>query len=128
MDTNRPEALREGMQNSIDKEIGVKVAINTAIKLGENTCLVELNSGDDKRKVMQNESKLKATHRKVYINDGMTKKEREIQAKIRNHAKGERINGKSVKIGFQKLIINDEVWGWNREKDRLEIIKYKSKN
>jgi hypothetical protein len=43
-----------------------------------------------------------------YINDDMMKQEREIQATIRKHAREEKENGNAVKVGYQKIMINNQ--------------------
>ncbi|KAK9722634.1 hypothetical protein QE152_g19581 [Popillia japonica] len=63
------------------------------------------------------EEKPKKREQKIYINDDMTKEERGIQEKIRRKAKEERMKGKTVKIGFQKLIVEGERWRWNKEEE-----------
>jgi hypothetical protein len=47
--------------------------------------------------------------------------EKEIQTKIRNKAREERAEERRVKMGFQKLIVNQE-WKWDREKNVLKKI------
>lgn len=68
---------------------------------------------------MKTKNKLsKLQNLKVFINEDMSKEERVIQGKIRKKAKEENASGKNVKLGFQKLIINNEKWTWNIEKRR----------
>jgi translation elongation factor EF-1beta len=50
-----------------------------------------------------------------------SKIEKEIQTKIRNKAREERAEERRVKMGFQKLIVNQE-WKWDREKNVLKKI------
>jgi hypothetical protein len=50
----------------------------------------------------------------------MSKIEREIQKKIRIRAKEERAEGSRVKIGFQKLTVNEKEWKWDIERQRFE--------
>ncbi|KAK9758999.1 hypothetical protein QE152_g331 [Popillia japonica] len=90
------------LESTIEKSLGIQIKTKAVKKLGPKTYLIELTSIEDKIKIMKNKSKLKEyTEEKVYINDDMTKEEREIQEKIRRKAKEERMKGKTVKIGFQ---------------------------
>lgn len=121
IDTQDGNMIKEKMRKLIEDELGVEITIETAHKLGTKTCLVELCSQENKVEVMKNKSKLK--HRqgeKIFINDDLTKEERHIGKIIRQKAKEERSNGKSVKIGFQKLVVNGQIWKWNRQKNILE--------
>lgn len=127
IDTNNPNELKEGAKNFIEKELGVEIRIESAIKLAEKTCLIELNSKTDKMVIMNNKSKLRAQKNKIYINDDMTKEERKVQAIVRKIAKEERAKGRKVKISFQKLTMDGEIWYWNREKEKLEAARKKSK-
>lgn len=111
------------MRKLIDKELGVKATIKTARKLGIKTCIVELGSEENKREVMQNKSKLRNRRGgQIYINDDLTKEERDIQKKIRQRAMEERSKGKQAKIGYSKLIIDGQTWKWNRRDNILEQI------
>uniref|UniRef100_A0A6P7GQB1 Uncharacterized protein LOC114345469 n=1 Tax=Diabrotica virgifera virgifera TaxID=50390 RepID=A0A6P7GQB1_DIAVI len=109
--------------------MGIEVKINEARKLGDKIYLVELDSKYEKMKIMKNTYKLKELPNRIYINDDLTKREREIQSKIRATAKEEKIKGKIAKVGYQKLILDNEVWKWNREREKLEKVNYnRSKN
>ncbi|KAK9679278.1 hypothetical protein QE152_g40149 [Popillia japonica] len=71
---------------------------------------------------MQNKAKLREYREgRIYINDDMTKEEREIQGRIRRKAKEERTKGKKVKIRFQKLIVEGEQWSWQWSWNREEV-------
>lgn len=123
----KPEVLVERMKDFIEGHVGVKVSVKNARKLGNKTCLVELENRKDKMEVMKSKSKLRQ-HKdvEVYINDDMTKVEREIQGKIRKVAQQERERGKRVKIGYQKIIIDGQQYRWNREEEKLERILSKN--
>jgi hypothetical protein len=53
----------------------------------------------------------------MYIDDDLTKEERETQKKLRELAREERDRGKRVKIGYRKIQINGE---WFRRDEREE--------
>ena len=98
----------------------MEVKIKRVRNLG-NGHVVELDNEEYKWKIMKNKSKLKEVNEpKVFINDGMNKTEREIQALIRSKAKEERAKGSDVKIRFQKVSINGAVWKWNKVKNTIE--------
>ncbi|KAK9745155.1 hypothetical protein QE152_g7164 [Popillia japonica] len=119
IDARDQDELKVRVESAIEKSLGIQIKTKAVKKLGPKTYLIELTSIDDKIKIMKNKSKLKEyTEEKVYINDDMTKEEREIQEKIRRKAKEERRKGKTVKIGFQKLVVEGEQWRWSREKEK----------
>ena len=53
---------------------------------------------------MKNKSKLHGEDR--FIDNDMTKTEREIQKALRSRAKEEREKGNTAKVGYQKILIN----------------------
>lgn len=115
------EALTEKMGDVFKDHLQVEVNIKKAFKLGKKTCLIELNNSEDKKAVMQNKYKLKENkNESIFINDDLTKREMNINKEIRSLAKKEKDSGKKVKIGYRKLTINDEVWRWNKSKEKLE--------
>lgn len=59
---------------------------------------------------MKNKHKLKG--QECYIDDDMTNKEREIQAVLRKRAREEREKGNTVKVGYQKIMINNQWENW----------------
>lgn len=122
MDTNEPDLLKEEMLQFIESELKVKVALKGIRKIGDKIYWVELGSIDEKLKIMRNKSKLKNRRGgRIYINDDMTKQQREIQGIIRKIAREEVSKGKTVKIGFGKLMINRDKYKWSVEKGMLEI-------
>lgn len=124
IDTAEPKLLKEAMNKFMDQYLGLKIQVKEAHKLGEKICLIELNDGNDKEKIMKNKQKLKSIkEERIYINHDLTKKEREIRNLISDKAKIEKQNGKEVKVGYKKLTIDGEKWMWNRGTDTLERSK-----
>lgn len=73
---------------------------------------------------MRNKKKLRNIRgEKIYINNDQTKQERDIDKQIRKRAEEEKKQGKSVKSRYQKLIIDDKEWKWNKLKGRLEEVE-----
>ncbi|KAI4459084.1 hypothetical protein MML48_6g00020248 [Holotrichia oblita] len=89
-EVNEPDLLKEEMHQFIESELEVKVALKGIRKIGDKIYWVELDSMDEKLKIMRNKSKLKNRRGdKIYINDDMTKQQREIQGIIRRTAREE---------------------------------------
>lgn len=122
IDTNNQGLLKEVVRNIMKKHLEIDVKIKSARKLGQKTCLIELENVEEKIKVMINKNKLRLLKEdKIYMNDDLSKKDREIQEKIRKRANMEKRNGKNVKIGFRKIFVDGMEWRWNLEKEELEI-------
>lgn len=67
-------------------------------------------------------SKKKNLKTGIWIEDDLTKEEREIQKQLREKAKEERTKGKKVKVGkgYMKIFIEDYVYIWNEKGRRLK--------
>lgn len=114
--------MKEEMENFMEEKLNIDIKIKSVKKLGNKTCLIELENENEKVKVMKNKSKLRRNKReKIFINDDMSKEERLIQGKIRKKAQEEKNKGKTVRIGFQKLVIDNEEWRWDNEREDIII-------
>jgi len=63
--------------------------------------------------------KKKELKERIFIDDDLTKKEREIQNHLREKAKEERRKGNRAKIGYAKIWVNDKCYWWNAREKRL---------
>ncbi|XP_045474913.1 uncharacterized protein PF11_0207-like [Harmonia axyridis] len=121
------DSLESEMKNFFKKNLELDPKLKTTKKIGVKTYIVELESEYEKFKVMKNKSKLKKCEGEIiYINDDMTKVQMEIKKKLREFGKEEKKAGKTVKEGFQKLIIDNVKYRWNEERGKIE--KSKPKN
>jgi predicted RNase H-like nuclease (RuvC/YqgF family) len=122
IDIKDAKILKEAIENIIKKELELDIAVKTVQKIGEKTCLIELEKEEDKENIMKNKYKLKYKENdKIYINNDETKKERERGRQIRKMAKEEKNKGKEVKTGYNKVTIEGKVWKWNRALEKLEL-------
>ena len=79
-----------------------------------------MHTREDRLEVLKNKKVLKNLGtQKIYINEDLTKKEREIQARIRARGRQEKDNGFNTIIAYQKLIIGEEVWKWDHNQNTL---------
>jgi hypothetical protein len=71
-------------------------------------------------KLWKNKRKLREKKgKRVYIEDDLTKKERDIQKELRALAKEERQKGLRVKVGYKKIWIEGKGFRWDEEKEKL---------
>jgi predicted ATPase len=63
------------------------------------------------KKVMKQEEKLrkKKETEKIFIDNALTKQEREIQKKLKSTTKEEKREAKEVQVGYRKITINNRV-------------------
>lgn len=113
--------LQKTVENILSKDLQIQVKVTSTRKIGGKICLIELENEEAKELVMKNKNKLKySKDEKIYINQDMTKEEREKAKIIRRVAQQEKDKGKNVKIGYNKLNIDGEEWRWNKRTARLE--------
>ena len=113
------DKTRELTEN-IMKQIGVSRKIVNSYFIGQDTkgwglIKVQMSSFDEKMEIMRNKRKLRG--QEIFIENDMTRQEREIQAAIRFRAKQERERGNSVRIGYQRLQINGTWENWGNPKN-----------
>ncbi|KAK1137319.1 hypothetical protein K0M31_001831 [Melipona bicolor] len=82
-------------------ELKVVVRIRKAKRVEEkgHENVVEIGEWEKKRKIMERKKNLR---RGVYIDDNLTRKEREVQRKLRNRVKEEKERRKRVRVGYRK--------------------------
>lgn len=127
IDVEDKTTLKSYIEKFMEQKLGVLLQLRETHRLGEKTCLITMKNENDKEQVMRNKHKLR--HYKeaaVFIDNDMTKQEREIQGHMRRFEREERNRGKHVRRGYNKVNIEGEDWKWDRR--RQEMIKTSPKN
>lgn len=124
IDTQDPEILKGTMKSMLTRALDVDIEIKSALKLGEKTCVIQLENETEKEKIMENKNKLKDFKEgTIYINHDLTVQEKKMQGEIRKMAVEAKEKGKSVKQGFRTITIDGKTWRWNRVERKLELIR-----
>lgn len=122
MKDNEHGMLKEKVEEFIKSNLQVEVKTKTAFKINRSMCVVEFESWGDKNEVMQNKRKLKGmSSGRVFIDNDMTEQEREIQGKIRQVAAGERRQGRTVIVKYQRMVVDGVEWMWSRSENQLVL-------
>lgn len=111
------------LKDKLKSSAKVKKAFSVKGNDNKQIIIVELNSWEEKQEVMNRKSLLKGTN--IYIESDLTREEMKIQAELRKIMRTEKENGKKVKMGYQKLIIDDIRYDWDTTKQG--IVKHQSK-
>ncbi|KAK9739255.1 hypothetical protein QE152_g9163 [Popillia japonica] len=94
-------------QRFIQAELGVQAQIQSMYRVGgkkgRGMVVATVGNWEEKRLIMSNKQKLKG--KRVYIDDDLTKREREIQGRLIEVATAERNRGKQVRVGYQKISV-----------------------
>lgn len=111
------EQIKKTMQEMLEKQLGIRVEIERATKINRQKCVIKIKEWRDKIRILTEKRKLRGGT--IYIDSDLTKKQREVQKKIRDEAKKQRESGKAVKVGYNRLTVNNEIWVWNNELQSL---------
>ncbi|KAK9729573.1 hypothetical protein QE152_g15863 [Popillia japonica] len=120
IDTTDGNMLKSTMINFVNKEMGVKVEIRQARKINDRTCVIQLDTFEQKLSVLKNKKNLRRLDQQVYIKCDLTLKEIEMQKHLKFLANAEKNNGGSVKVGYSFLVIDGTKGRWNRRDEKLE--------
>lgn len=93
----------------MEKEIGICAQAKRAHRIGQKTYLVEIKNQKDKEIIMKNKHKLRNNRvDRIYINGDMANKELKMRRLFWKRAREKRDRGKTVKVGYNKITIDDE--------------------
>lgn len=118
---------KQAIQEFIGKELGVQAEVEEAYIVKKNGIekgtIVKLRNFEQKREVMANKKKLNGT--KIFIENDMTWKEREIQWKLRQIKKEKEMDGGKVVVGYQKILIKGKWMKLNEKTGSLEEASFR---
>lgn len=115
------ENIKRELEHFIKHNLQVETEITEVYKLDTRTWIAKIGKFEKKLEVLRNKRKLKnGGYKRVYINNDLTEHERMIQGKIRNRADKEKDDGKTVRMGYKRMIIDGEKWVWNEKTQDLE--------
>ena len=122
-DLPRKETPKDTVEYVLRHELQVEAEIEEAYWVGRGEkrglLIAKLKSWQQKRAVMLKKSTLK--DKRLFIDNDLTKKEREIQKNIKDIAKAEREQGAKVKVGYRKVKINDKTFIWKEDGGLKEV-------
>lgn len=114
-------SVTETVQQFLEETIKTQATVKEAYELGKGTnkiIITKLETWEMKKQILEKKGILRRT--KIYIDDDLTRYEREVQRKIREEAKELKERGMQVKIGYRKLKVGDKWLQWNDKEERLQ--------
>lgn len=123
--SNTTESVRKFIKEKIDIDLHILETKTIKVGAAEHT-VVKLGSLEQKIQVLKAKSKLKNEIEKIFIENDLTFQERKIQREIKNFAKQH--TGKEVKIGYQKVRIENTLYKWDYKNSSLIEAPKESKN
>ena len=110
--------LDEEINKFINTELKIKSDVSSSYKIAnKNVYIAKCFSFAEKSSIMKNKYKLQG--KKVFINNDYTKKEIEVQKKLKELAKEEQKKGKKTKIGYRKIQIDGKWKSWADIEDEI---------
>lgn len=101
----------------LDKHIKIREAYKIGNRGKESAIIVKLKNLDDKKAIMGKKNNLRGM--RVYVDDDLSRSERERQSEVRMWAKREREKGENVKVGLGKAWKNGKEFVWNEERKSM---------
>lgn len=105
----------------VKENLKVEVKVRKAFKIQDRekkcTIIAEIESWEEKREVMIRKKELRTG---IFIDNDLTRKEREMQKQLKDIAKEEKEKGNNVKINYGKIYVKDKWLRWNEREGRLE--------
>jgi len=112
------QEVKEFIRESLKVDVEVKKVRKIRINDNKNVMVAEIDNWEQKREIM---CKKKELEKGIIIEDDLTRKEREIQQKLRRMAKEEREKGDNkVKVGYMKISLKEKWFRWNERTGNLE--------
>lgn len=111
---------REEAEKFLKDELGVEVkAREVRVFNNDRTmAVVELECWEDKNEVMKKKNGLAG--KMIFIDNDLTRKEREIQKKLVRIKKTEKEKGKQAKVGYMKIQIQGKWLFWDEDEGELK--------
>lgn len=109
------EGIAKKVESFLKQNLDVEINVEEAYEVKQGIVIAKLESWNKKKSIMEKRNKLKGS--KVYIDNDMTVKERKIQKELRDVGRHERQKGSVVKVMYQKININNEIYKWEQLKD-----------
>lgn len=109
--------VKELLQEKIKVTVDLEHVRLVETKKKEQLIVGQLKNMQQKIQVMKAKRNLAGS--KIFIDDDLTWEERNVQMTIRKIRDEERKNGKRVKIGYRKMILEGEEWIWSEIENKL---------
>lgn len=129
-----PKETSSHLRSSADRYLHHAVNIRIIrTKGGIKKAVAEMDSWEEKSKLMKNRTSLKIRDNvPIYVEDDLTPEDRKVQWRARRIQKSYRETGQITKMGYKKVIINNEVYQYrmdddgfvNKESKKLEEVFY----
>ncbi|XP_024883033.1 vicilin-like seed storage protein At2g18540 [Temnothorax curvispinosus] len=113
---------KEKTEKLIEEINRSKMAVEEVQEIGHGEFKMKVlrcRNWDNKREIMMRKKELGKKYG-CFLNDDLTKEEKQIQKELRKIARKKREAGKWVTVGYQKIWEDNKEWRWNENKEALE--------
>ena len=110
------QETKDFIKTNLKIEVDIMKAFKVQVRGGKCTVVAEVGTWEKKREIMSRKKELRAG---IFIDDDLTRMEREMQTQLREKAKEEREKGNKVKVGYGKIMTEDSWYRWNAREKKL---------
>lgn len=113
--------LNEGeMRTKVEtmiQHMKVEAKVKKVVRINDRVSKIEVEDFHQKLQILKSKHHLRTFgNGKIYIDSELTTNERKVQSEIREIYENEKKKGNSVKMGYQKVIINGVKYTWDKKK------------
>lgn len=116
------KGLREEVKSVIRKFMGLEIYISKVRAIGGGL-LVELEVFENKLEILKRRGMLKGIN--LWIEEDLTEREKEVQNWLGQIEKEEEENGLETRVGYQKIKVDGEWYGWDERAGRVEQTSFR---
>lgn len=110
------QEVKEFIRDNLKTEVEVNKAFKLRMRGDRSTVVAEISSWGQKREIMVKKKELKSG---IFIDDDLTRKEREIQKYLREKATEENRKGNKTRVGYRKIFLKDRWYRWDEKEKKL---------
>lgn len=108
--------IKEEIKGIIKEYVGLEIYIKRVRAIG-GELLVELDSMENKINIMKMKIRLRGSG--IWIDDDLTRREKQVQEWLESLVKDERENGLNTRLGYFKVQVDGGWYEWDEKKGRL---------
>lgn len=116
-ESNLRDESTKFFKDKLNIDVGVQSAHSIKITNDRKLTIISLENREQKIEIMK---KKKELDRGIYVEDDLTRKERNIQKLIRDMARDLRSQGKDARVGYMKMYVDGRCHRYNEKEEKME--------
>lgn len=104
------------MKEELEIDVEIKEVKEIGVKRRDSMIIAKMEKWEEKREIMKRKN-LKSG---IYVEDDLTRKEREVRRRLRKIKEEKVKESKDVKVGYKKIHTGERWYRWNEKEERIE--------